>query len=156
MSPSLLATDLFTVQGLVAVVTGGATGEFLVNHASCRKVSVTENIGIGLMIAKALEENGAKVYIVGRRKDVLESVAKKEAVRLDKCSNSHGSARSGLFWIVHDDLTNLYTEIWQPYSCCRRRYLKSRLATNHRANFIRSRLHQPTGSQCWNHRSHVW
>jgi NADP-dependent 3-hydroxy acid dehydrogenase YdfG len=38
------------------------------------------------MIAKALEENGAKVFIVGRRKDVLESVAKKEAVRLSSQS----------------------------------------------------------------------
>lgn len=83
MSPSLSATDLFTVEGLVAVVTGGATGECLVKHTSSKKSSVTEIIGIGLMIAKALEENGAKVYIVGRRKDVLESVAKKEAVRLD-------------------------------------------------------------------------
>lgn len=36
-------------------------------------------LGIGLMIAKALEENGAKVYIVGRRKEVLEKVAKEEA-----------------------------------------------------------------------------
>lgn len=35
--------------------------------------------GIGLMISKALEENGAKVYIVGRRKEVLEKVAKEEA-----------------------------------------------------------------------------
>lgn len=86
MSPSLSATDLFTVRGLVAVVTGGATGECLVKHASSKIFSVTENIGIGLMIAKALEENGAKVYIVGRRKSVLESVAKKEAVRLDECS----------------------------------------------------------------------
>lgn len=41
------------------------------------------------MIAKALEENGAQVYIVGRRKDVLESVAKKEAVSLDIRSESH-------------------------------------------------------------------
>jgi NADP-dependent 3-hydroxy acid dehydrogenase YdfG len=31
------------------------------------------------MIAKALEENGSKVYIVGRRMDVLEQ-ASKEAV----------------------------------------------------------------------------
>lgn len=31
------------------------------------------------MIAKALEENGAKVYILGRRVDVLEK-ASKEAV----------------------------------------------------------------------------
>lgn len=46
------------------------------------------NTGIGLMIAKALEENGAKVYIVGRRKDVLDSVAQKEAVRLDECSKT--------------------------------------------------------------------
>lgn len=33
------------------------------------------------MIVKALEENGAKVYIVGRRKELLEKVAKEEAVR---------------------------------------------------------------------------
>lgn len=32
-------------------------------------------------MAKALEESGAKVYVVGRRSDVLEK-AKKEAVRL--------------------------------------------------------------------------
>ncbi|KAH8884620.1 short-chain dehydrogenase/reductase [Thozetella sp. PMI_491] len=56
---SLASVDLFSVRGLVAVVTGGATG-------------------IGLMMSKALEENGAKVYIVGRRKEVLERVAKEE------------------------------------------------------------------------------
>ncbi|KAI9691184.1 MAG: hypothetical protein M1822_008804 [Bathelium mastoideum] len=55
---ALEPNKLFSVNGLVAVVTGGGTG-------------------IGLMIAKALEANGAaKVYIVGRRKDVLESAAK--------------------------------------------------------------------------------
>jgi NADP-dependent 3-hydroxy acid dehydrogenase YdfG len=37
------------------------------------------SVGIGLMMAKALEENGAKVYIVGRRVEVLEK-ASKEAV----------------------------------------------------------------------------
>lgn len=82
MSPSLSATDLFTVQGLVAVVTGGATGEQMIKHGCCENILVTCFLGIGLMIAKALEENGAKVYIVGRRKDVLERVAKKEAVSL--------------------------------------------------------------------------
>lgn len=32
------------------------------------------------MVVKALEQNGAKVYIIGRRKEVLEKVAKEEAV----------------------------------------------------------------------------
>lgn len=52
-----------------------------------RSSAVTEKAGIGLMIAKALEENGAKVYIIGRRKDVLERVAKKEAVCSDRLAN---------------------------------------------------------------------
>ena len=41
------------------------------------------------MIVKALEENGAKVYIVGRRKEVLEKVAKEEAVRLNIMKSSY-------------------------------------------------------------------
>ncbi|TKA62543.1 hypothetical protein B0A49_09904 [Cryomyces minteri] len=54
---SIDAATLFKVDGLVAVITGGATG-------------------IGLMMAKALEANGAaKVYVVGRRKDKLEEAA---------------------------------------------------------------------------------
>lgn len=48
---------LFGVQGFVAVVTGGGSG-------------------IGLMAAQALSANGAKVYITGRRKEVLENAAK--------------------------------------------------------------------------------
>ncbi|KAI0890194.1 NAD(P)-binding protein [Annulohypoxylon maeteangense] len=48
---------LFGVQDFVAVVTGGGTG-------------------IGLMAAQALSANGAKVYITGRRKEVLENAAK--------------------------------------------------------------------------------
>ena len=48
--------SLFAVQGLVAVVTGGGTG-------------------IGLMMAQALEANGAIVYILRRRKEVLEKAA---------------------------------------------------------------------------------
>lgn len=50
----LKATDLFDVSHITAIVTGGGTG-------------------IGLMITQALVANGAKVYITGRRKEVLES-----------------------------------------------------------------------------------
>ncbi|KAF3065211.1 Rhamnolipids biosynthesis 3-oxoacyl-[acyl-carrier-protein] reductase [Daldinia childiae] len=48
---------LFGVQDYVAVITGGGSG-------------------IGLMAAQALAANGAKVYITGRRKEVLENAAK--------------------------------------------------------------------------------
>ncbi|KAI4721334.1 NAD(P)-binding protein [Aureobasidium sp. EXF-10727] len=48
---------LFSVDGLVAVITGGGSG-------------------IGLMMTKALAANGAKkIYIIGRRKDKLEEAA---------------------------------------------------------------------------------
>ncbi|KAI0198531.1 short chain dehydrogenase [Astrocystis sublimbata] len=54
---ALSAVNLFNVEGLVAVVTGGGTG-------------------IGLMITKALIANGAsKVYILGRRLNKLQEAA---------------------------------------------------------------------------------
>jgi len=53
-------TQLFSAEGLVAVVTGGGSG-------------------LGLIMATALEHNGATVYIVGRRKEILEKTAKERA-----------------------------------------------------------------------------
>ncbi|KPA39455.1 nad h-dependent oxidoreductase, partial [Fusarium langsethiae] len=53
----LKASSLFDVSHVTAVVTGGATG-------------------IGLMITQALVSNGAKVYITGRRTEVLEQTKK--------------------------------------------------------------------------------
>lgn len=53
----LEAATLFSVKGMVAVITGGATG-------------------IGLMMTKTLVVNGAhKVYVVGRRADKLQEAA---------------------------------------------------------------------------------
>ncbi|WPG99561.1 Hypothetical protein R9X50_00237800 [Acrodontium crateriforme] len=52
------AADLFNVNGLVAVITGGGSG-------------------LGKYAARALDANGAKaVYIVGRREEALREVAK--------------------------------------------------------------------------------
>ncbi|KAI1653396.1 NAD(P)-binding protein [Daldinia decipiens] len=56
-SHPLSATSLFSLKGWVAVVTGGGTGT-------------------GLMITQTLAANGAKVYITGRRVDVLETSAR--------------------------------------------------------------------------------
>ncbi|KAL6696462.1 hypothetical protein J3F84DRAFT_370123 [Trichoderma pleuroticola] len=54
---AVVAGNLFNVDGLVAFITGGGTG-------------------IGLMMARALAKNGAhKVYIGGRRLEVLEAAA---------------------------------------------------------------------------------
>jgi len=55
-NPTLKVDELFSVRGKVALVTGGSRG-------------------IGLMIAKAYVQNGAKVYISARKKEVCERVA---------------------------------------------------------------------------------
>ncbi|ETS75037.1 hypothetical protein PFICI_13521 [Pestalotiopsis fici W106-1] len=55
--PSIHAQDLFGVNGLVAVVTGGAAG-------------------IGLMMTKALEANGATVFIIDLRQNKLDEAQK--------------------------------------------------------------------------------
>ncbi|DAA79201.1 TPA_exp: Oxidoreductase, short chain dehydrogenase/reductase family [Trichophyton benhamiae CBS 112371] len=54
----LTQNRLFDVKGFVAVVTGGGSG-------------------IGLMATQGLVAGGARVYIVSRRKEVLDDVAKK-------------------------------------------------------------------------------
>jgi len=55
-SASFRLENIYDLKGRIALVTGGGTG-------------------IGWMIAQGLAANGAKVYITGRRKDVLEKSA---------------------------------------------------------------------------------
>ena len=58
MTPTNKIQDLFNVNDLVAVITGGGSG-------------------LGLYAARALDANGAKaVYIVGRREETLKEAAK--------------------------------------------------------------------------------
>ncbi|KAL5528502.1 hypothetical protein ACEPAF_7638 [Sanghuangporus sanghuang] len=60
LAMSYQVSSLFNVEGKVIVITGGGTG-------------------IGLMMATVLESNGAIVYILGRRLEVLEKAAKENA-----------------------------------------------------------------------------
>lgn len=94
---SLDAASLFSVNGLVAVVTGGGTG-------------------IGLMIATALEHNGATVYILGRREEVLGTAARENAVSMNKWTRHH-----------HYRAERFSTEIWQddPHQSRRQRQVVS-------------------------------
>ena len=56
MNTDYSINSLFSVEGNIVVVTGGGTG-------------------LGRMISTAFATNGAKVYITGRRKEVLEKTA---------------------------------------------------------------------------------
>lgn len=82
---SLHPSTLFDVDGMVVVITGGGTG--VVNCLSMidRHYQANGNgyiyKGLGLMMATALENNGATVYIVGRRGEVLEKAASEHNVR---------------------------------------------------------------------------
>lgn len=51
--------------------------------------------GIGLMIAQALSQNGAKVYITGRRKD-----------KLDQAVQAHGQGIKGELIALQGDVTD--------------------------------------------------
>lgn len=73
--------DLYDVTGLVAVVTGGSPLHYRVTKQDIRRLTIQiGGSGLGLIIAQALESNGAKVYITGRNEERLQQ-AVKTAVR---------------------------------------------------------------------------
>jgi hypothetical protein len=84
---SLHAAQLFDVTGLMAVITGGGTGKSnsayprgsprtcRLQYLPCADLFCSAS-GIGLMMAQALAQNGATVFIIGRRADVLERAVK--------------------------------------------------------------------------------
>lgn len=70
----LAAEKLFSVKGHVALVTGGGTGIGLMYFTP---LPLSPNRVLTQSRAtQALAANGAKVYITGRRMDVLENAAK--------------------------------------------------------------------------------
>lgn len=77
--------SIFGVDGIVAVVTGGGTGlhapvssTHLSLDASYSERLTDHQTGIGWNMAEALAVNGArKVYILGRRPDVIKQAAAK-------------------------------------------------------------------------------
>lgn len=73
---SLAAGDLFNVNGQVIVITGAGTGMMLIRYCSIR--AQTDHFqGLGAMMARALAKNGAhRVFILGRRLEKLQEVAK--------------------------------------------------------------------------------
>ena len=73
-------STIFNVEDMVAVITGGGTGKGRYDNLPCTPLT-QRSAGIGLIMAAALESNGATVYIVGRRREVLEKAAQEHNVR---------------------------------------------------------------------------
>ena len=89
-APQIDVTNLFNVEGLVAVITGGGSGEKSFQSQlilCCWQHSIYETClssliakipytGLGAMMARALDANGAaRVFIVGRREEQLKQTA---------------------------------------------------------------------------------
>ncbi|CAN9447830.1 unnamed protein product [Alternaria alternata] len=105
--------DLFSAKGLVVVITGGGSGTSLeaselphqaprphVPTCACWKHTVNSKLiiaGLGLAIASALHQNGAeRVYLLGRRADVLDNAANNLQSNTPRSSQSSGGSVHGI------------------------------------------------------------
>ncbi|KAF5362922.1 hypothetical protein D9758_007106 [Tetrapyrgos nigripes] len=85
LSSDFIMSTALDLKGKVALVTGGGTG-------------------IGLMIAKELFKNGAKVYITGRRLEVLQKTAAEEGLvplQMD-VSDKHAGVVGPVFPVIFE------------------------------------------------------
>ena len=75
----LQASELFSVQGRVAVITGGGSGKGYFSpdiDYEPKNVHADKTSGLGRIMAHALAVNGAsKVFVLGRREDALQETA---------------------------------------------------------------------------------
>ncbi|KAF8320412.1 NAD(P)-binding protein [Clavulina sp. PMI_390] len=89
-STAFKVQNLYNVENWVCVVSGGGTG-------------------IGLMISQALANNGAKVYILGRRREVLEVAIKSHGSDLAHPSGQMIPIQTDI--TSKDNISNLVNEL---------------------------------------------
>lgn len=73
---NLQASNLFSIQDRVVVITGGGSGKHQVHRAVDKDLPLPNSPGLGRIIARALAVNGAsKIFVLGRRQEALRETA---------------------------------------------------------------------------------
>ena len=140
------AAELFSVKGMVFVITGGGSGVYLKFSQFGYPIIIESDKtpGIGAMMANALDVNGAaKVYIVGRRLEKLQEVATGAvcpSVNLDIVQIQSSSR-----------LTPPGEQIHNPFP--RRYHVKRKSRCSRVQSEIRSRIRERCNSEFWHYRS---